>query len=250
MLKGVNMAYTDKSFLAKLKPYALQDMRDTGILASLTAAQGFIESSKGNSGLTQKANNLFGIKGTYNGQCVTMLTTEYYNGVKTRVYANFRKYPSWLESIGDHSGMFNRMARYKNLRKETNYIKACNNVKIDGYATSPTYATTLIETINKYKLYEWDSEVLNKEVIAKPALEPAEYYPLLKRGSKGAYVLSWQKFLNSSGYFCGLEDGKFGKNTEAAIVQFQYDHPSCGKPDGIIGPRTWNAVHEITNKEI
>ena len=57
------MSYTDKSFLEVLKPYVLQDMRDTGILASLTAAQAFIESNKGNSCLTQKANNLFGIKG-------------------------------------------------------------------------------------------------------------------------------------------------------------------------------------------
>ena len=97
------MAYSDKQFLEILKPYVLQDMQQTGILASLTAAQAFIESNKGNSGLTQKANNLFGIKGEYNGQYVRMLTTEYYNGVKQRVYANFRKYPSWQESIADHT---------------------------------------------------------------------------------------------------------------------------------------------------
>ena len=85
------MAYTDKSFLEVLKPYVLQDMRDTGILASLTAAQAFIESNKGNSKLAQQPNNnLFGIKGAYNGQSVKMKTTEYYNGVKHTVYADFR----------------------------------------------------------------------------------------------------------------------------------------------------------------
>ena len=238
------MGYTDKTFLAKIKPYVVQDMKQTKILASLTAAQAFIESNKGNSGLTTKANNLFGIKGKYNGQSVNMLTTEYYNGVKCRVYADFRKYPSWLESVNDHSGMFNRMARYKNLRGETDYVKACNNVKADGYATSPTYATTLIETINKYKLYEIDREVLGKVIEFQVAKEPAEYYPLLKRGSTGEYVLYWQKFLNSNGFICGLEDGKFGKNTELAVKDFQ----SCSglKADGIIGPKTWNAVHEIT----
>ena len=58
------MAYTDKSFLEVLKPYVIQDMKDTGILASLTAAQAFIESNKGNSALAkQPNNNLFGIKG-------------------------------------------------------------------------------------------------------------------------------------------------------------------------------------------
>ena len=242
------MAYTDKSFLATLKPYAMDDMAQTTILASLTAAQGFIESGKGNSGLTVKCNNLFGIKGKYNGQGELFWTTEYYNGIKTRVQAYFRKYPSWAESVADHSSLFNRLARYKNLRGETDYIKACNNVKADGYATSPTYATTLIETINKYKLYEWDREVLNKVVDIRPALEPGEYYPMLKQGSKGEYVLYWQRFLNSNGFFCGVEDGIFGKNTKLGVMDFQSCHGL--KADGIIGPKTWNLVHEITKDDI
>lgn len=242
------MSYTAKSFFDTLKPYVLKDMDQTTILASLTAAQGFIESNKGNSGLTQKCNNLFGIKGKYQGQGELFWTTEYYNGVKTRVQAYFRKYPSWQESIADHSSLFNRLARYKNLRGETDYIKACNNVHLDGYATSPTYATTLIETINKYKLYEWDREVLHKVVEFKPALEPAEYYPLLKQGSKGDYVLRWQIFLNSNGFICGLEDGIFGKNTKLAVMEFQDYHGL--KVDGIIGPKTWNAAHDIANKNM
>lgn len=234
------MAYTDKSFLAKLKPYVIKDMQDTGILASLTAAQAFIESSKGNSGLTQKANNLFGIKGSYNGQSVTMLTTEYYNNVPCKVYAAFRKYPSWQESVNDHSGMFNRMARYKNLRGETDYVKACNNVHRDGYATSPTYSTTLLEKINLFKLYEWDAEVLGKTVPRQTVLTPAEYYPTLKKGSKGEYVLCWQRYLNLSGFPCGLEDGIFGKNTERAVKDYQASRGLVA--DGIIGPKTWNSV--------
>ena len=154
------MTYTDKTFLQVLKPYVLQDMKNTGILASLTAAQAFIESNKGNSGLTQKANNLFGIKGEYQGQYVIMPTTEYYNGVKTKVNAKFRKYPSWQESIADHSRLFNTSKRYTNLRGCTNYLEACKNVQADGYATSPTYAKTLATTIEKYQLYKWDEEVL------------------------------------------------------------------------------------------
>ena len=78
---------------------------------------------------------LFGIKGKYNGQSGRFLTTEYYNGVKQRVYADFRKYPSWQESIADHSSLFNRLERYKNLRGEKNYVTACIN-KNDG--ASPT----------------------------------------------------------------------------------------------------------------
>lgn len=234
------MAYTDTAFLEKLKPYVLADMRATKILASLTAAQAFIESSKGNSGLTQRAANLFGIKGFYKGQSVQMWTTEYYNGVAQRVLANFRKYPSWLESINDHSALFNRLNRYANLRGETNYVKACNNVQADGYATSPTYSTTLINTINRYKLYEWDAEVLNTPVEEKPALAPGLYFPTLKKGDKNDYVLCWQKYLNLSGYFCGAEDGIFGKNTEKAVKEYQLSHGL--NPDGIIGKLTWDSV--------
>lgn len=237
------MPYTDKSFLEKFKPYAMEDMKKTGILASLTAAQGFIESGNGNSGLTQKANNLFGIKGSYNGQSVRMLTTEYYNGTPVKVYADFRKYPSWTESIADHSSLFNRLARYKNLRGETDYVKACNNVAKDGYATSPTYATTLLNCINNYKLYQWDSEVLGKVVTMQPAKDPGVYYPLLKKGSHGAYVLAWQKFLNQNGYICGLEDGKFGENTRLAVIEYQ--KAKGLKPDGIIGQNTWNSLPGI-----
>lgn len=169
------MNYTDKTFLEVFKPYVIQDMKDTGILASLTAAQGFIESNKGNSGLTKKANNLFGIKGFYNGQSVKMLTTEYYGGVKHRVYADFRKYPSWKESIADHSRLFNSNKRYANLRGCTDFRQACINVQLDGYATSPVYSQTLINTIMKYNLYEWDNEVLSDKQTSSPYLSDTVY---------------------------------------------------------------------------
>ena len=90
--------------------------------------------------------------------------------------------------------------------------------------------------------------MLGKVVEFKPAKEPAEYYPLLKQGSTGEYVLYWQKYLNANGYWCGIEDGKFGKNTKAAVQAFQEVHGL--KPDGIIGEKTWNAVHEITQNTI
>ena len=239
------MAYTDQSFFEKIKPMVIKDMQESKILASLTAAQAFIESSKGNSGLTTKANNLFGIKGEYKGQSVLMLTTEYYNGVAHKVNAAFRKYPSWQESISDHSGLFNRLARYKNLRGLTDYQKACVYVKQDGYATSPTYTQTLYNTINKYKLYSWDAEALGKAVNLKDTVETkktekAIATPTLKIGDKNDYVLHWQKYLNANGYFCGLEDGKFGENTREAVKAFQVSKGIT--PDGIIGAKTWAAI--------
>ena len=230
------MDYTAQAFLEKLRPYVVEDMRKSGILASLTAAQAFIESNKGNSGLTQKANNLFGIKGTYNGQSVKMWTTEYYNGVQTRILADFRAYPSWAESIADHSALFNRLKRYENLRGLTDYTLACKYVQQDGYATSPSYANTLLSCINKYSLYLWDAEVTG----TSPGQTVVKNLPVLKRGSRGEYVKAWQNFLNLNGYPCGLADGIFGKATEAAVRDFQRSRGL--DPDGIIGRDTWKAI--------
>lgn len=226
---------TDKEFLEKLKPYVINDMRSSGILASLTASQAFIESNKGNSGLA-KYNNLFGIKGTYNGQSVKMWTTEYYNGVAHRVLADFRAYPSWQESVNDHSALFNRLKRYENLRNLTDYTLACKYVREDGYATSPSYTQTLLSCINKYKLYLWDAEVLGES----PGETHVKNLPVLKKGSRGEYVLAWQKMLNLNGYFCGLEDGIYGINTENAVKQWQAAHSL--EPNGIIGRLTWASI--------
>lgn len=230
------MKYSDVSFLTALKPFVLADMSSSGILASLTAAQAFIESNKGNSGLTQQANNLFGIKGKYNGESVKMWTTEYVNGAPIRVLADFRKYPSWLESIADHSSLFNRLKRYENLRGAKDYVQACKDVQKDGYATSPSYANTLISTINKYELYLWDAEV-NGESGGQTNVKAL---PVLKIGSRGEYVLAWQNFLNLNGYQCGLADGIFGKNTEQAVKDYQITHDLT--PDGIIGRKTWASI--------
>jgi hypothetical protein len=234
------MKYTDETFLTTLKPFVLADMRKSGILASLTASQAFIESNKGNSGLSQAPNfNLFGIKGTYKGESVQKWTTEYVNGAACRVLASFRRYPSWAESIADHSDLFNRLKRYENLRGLTDYKEACQNVQKDGYATSPSYAQTLLSVISKYNLYIWDAEVLGSgagSVVVKQL-------PVLKLGSRGEYVKSWQNFLNLNGYWCGAADGIFGPATERAVKDWQRDHlDACKEIDGIIGRNTWASV--------
>lgn len=220
------MPYTADGFLKKIKPLVIEDMQKSNILASLTAAQAFIESNKGNSGLTKNGNNLFGIKGKYNGQSVKMLTTEYYNGQPVKVMADFRKYPSWKESIADHSSMFNRLKRYENLRGLKDYNLACKLVKDDGYATSPTYTQTLLKTIEKYKLHEWD--IVSPKVL-----------PTLKRGDDNVYVLAWQNYLFTQGYNLKA-DCKFGPITESCVKDWQKKH---GLPDtGIITPVEWNLI--------
>ncbi len=229
------MAYNALQFFEIIKPMVIADMQKTGILASLTAAQAMIESSKGNSGLTMKANNLFGIKGAYHGQSIKMLTTEYIDGKPRKVYADFRKYPSWQESITDHSGLFLRSSRYANLRGCKDYKQACRNVQADGYATSPTYADTLIKTIETYQLYTWDG------VEAKPTGNPyAVPIKNIKKGSKGNDVRWLQYELNKRGYHL-VCDGIFGAKTDEMVRAFQAD--SGLVPDGITGKLT---IAELT----
>lgn len=238
---------TQEAFLKKIKPYVIDDMKSSGILSSLTAAQAIVESSWGNSGLTKKGNNLFGIKGTYNGQSVTMKTTEYYNGVAVRIDAPFRKYPSWAESISDHSSLFTRLNRYKNLRGETNYKVACVNVQKDGYATSPTYSNTLISVINKYKLYDWDREVLNGgSVVLTPVTYPTLRLGMTDKTLDKNYIESWQNFLFINGYYHGSIDGIFGNAMLTAVTSWQKAYGLV--PDGIVGKLTWNKCMELNEK--
>lgn len=145
-----------KSFINKIGPLASADMAKNGILASLTIAQAILESGWGKSGLTTAANNLFGIKGTYNGEGYTCKTQEWDGSKYITINATFRKYPSWAESLADHSALFNRLDRYKNLRGLTDYKLACQFVREDGYATDPSYTSKLINLIEAYDLTIWD----------------------------------------------------------------------------------------------
>ncbi len=149
----------EKAFLEEIKALVIADMHNTGIPASLTAAQALLESRHGTSGLTKKANNLFGIKGSYHGMYVIMKTREVIDGKDVYVDAKFRAYNSWAESISDHSALFvNNPSRYGNLIGETDYKKAARNVQADGYATDPNYASSLISIIEAYGLDKWDKE--------------------------------------------------------------------------------------------
>lgn len=150
--------YTTKSFIDKIAPFVMLESTLSHILPSVTLAQAIIESNKGNSGLTKKANNLFGIKGSYRGQSITLMTKEYVGGHYIDVPAKFRKYPDWWESIADHSYLIVSAKRYSNIPGCTDYVLACKYLQQDGYATSPTYANTLIRTIESNKLYEYDKK--------------------------------------------------------------------------------------------
>lgn len=150
-----------QAFLDSIHQGTINGWYKYGVLPSTAAAQSILESGWGGSSLTILANNLFGIKGDYNGASVTMPTQEYINGQWITINANFRKYPSRNESIEDHGLFLNENSRYHNLLWQTDYRTVTSLLQSDGYATSSTYATSLNTIIEENHLYDWDNEVIN-----------------------------------------------------------------------------------------
>jgi uncharacterized FlgJ-related protein len=147
-------------FIAKLAPIATQDMLQYGVPASLTLAQAILESNWGMSGLTQKANNLFGIKGTGPAGSVTMQTTEYRGQTPYATQAQFRKYNSWSESVADHTRLILNGTRDKPQRYHgvlwADYKTAAAEIWRGGYATDPNYPKKLISIMEQNSLYQYD----------------------------------------------------------------------------------------------
>lgn len=149
------------------------DMKKSGVLASVSLAQFILESGYGKSELAQNANNLFGMKkplsgntwagSTWDGSSVyTKRTQEYENGQYVTITADFRKYPSVEKSIADHSAYLlgaknGSKLRYDGLKGCTDYKKAVQIIKDGGYATSPTYAESICNIIERWKLTQYDA---------------------------------------------------------------------------------------------
>ncbi|WP_407372315.1 glycoside hydrolase family 73 protein [Carnobacterium sp.] len=149
------------NFLDTIKSGAISGWKKYQILPSVTAAQAILESDWGRSGLATTGNNLFGIKGRYNGQYVLYPTKEYINGNWVTVNAEFRKYPNWATSVENHGEFFHQNSRYSNLIGVTDYKKVANLLQQDGYATDPAYPSKLINLVEANGLQSWDEEAFS-----------------------------------------------------------------------------------------
>lgn len=121
------------------------------IPASITLAQGLIESGAGRSELAMQSKNHFGIKcHDWNGKAV------YHDDDEAQEC--FRKYSNVLDSYEDHSLFLTSKPRYKELflLRPDDYISWAHGLKKAGYATDPSYAFKLIEVIERYELYKYD----------------------------------------------------------------------------------------------
>lgn len=140
------------NYIRKYSSIAVDQMKRFEIPASITLAQGLLESGAGNSRLARKSNNHFGIKchRGWRGRKV------YHDD--DRAHECFRAYPNVASSYEDHSRFLISSPRYSKLfsYRITDYAKWARGLKSAGYATNPSYANMLIGIIENYKLYRYD----------------------------------------------------------------------------------------------
>lgn len=168
LLAAVCLAATADSaqekYVRRYSEIAIAEMQRTGVPASITLAQGLIESGAGLSTLATKGNNHFGIK------CHNDWTGK-------RMYHDddakgecFRVYRSAEDSFRDHSDFLRYYDRYKGLFEldPKDYRGWAKGLKKAGYATDPSYASKLIKTIEDYQLYLYDDGVVISELPEAP----------------------------------------------------------------------------------
>ena len=149
---------SQNEFISSIVNGAIEGWVDYGVLPSLTIAQAIIESAWGKSSLSATYHNLFGIKAgsSWTGATVNMSTGEYYNGSYTTIVDAFRAYSSNNDSVKDHSLFLVNNSRYSNLLWDKSSDSVTAKIYQDGYATSPTYTSTLRNVISNYGLTVFD----------------------------------------------------------------------------------------------
>lgn len=189
---GAQMRWNQRyqQYIDQYKDIAIEEMKKWGIPASITLAQGIFESGAGQSELALKGNNHFGIK------CHGWQGRTIYHDDDRRGEC-FRAYSSPYESYEDHSRFLVNGQRYRSLfsLKNTDYQGWARGLKAAGYATNPRYANQLIELIQLYRLYQYDTakdydHFLSKHTKDKP-VNDRQLHPI-KMYNKNYYVYARQ----------------------------------------------------------
>lgn len=158
-----------QEFITTVAALVAKYARGYGILVhSPIIAQGVIESNWGNSTLSTKYHNYFGLKcgSKWTGKSVNMRTNEEYTpGTLTQINDNFRVYESMEEGVKDYFE-FIRITRYQNLKGITDPRKYLGTIKADGYATSSKYVENNMRIVEQYNLSRYDK---GEETMAKLA---------------------------------------------------------------------------------
>lgn len=183
---NTNTLNATELYILNYKDIAMEEMRKYNIPASITLAQGILESGSGRGRLSVEANNHFGIK------CHGWKGKKIYHD-DDRSQECFRKYNRALESFEDHSKFLTSRSRYSKLfqLRQDDYKGWAKGLRAAGYATDRKYPDKLISLIERYDLDSYDDMVLgnlkgikseSKENVAKHTVVKGDtLYSLSKR---------------------------------------------------------------------
>lgn len=203
---------SESDFVAKIGKMAQADMQTSGILASVTSAQAILESGYGTTDLAVNVNNIFGMKCSLSGNTwggstwdgtskYTKNTKEQKpDGTEYTIQADFRKYPSIQESLGDHSAYLNgakngSALRYAGLKGCNDYKKAIQIIKDGGYATDVSYVQKICNIIERWNLTQYDVGG-----VVEPTPAPSESWYRVRK--------SWSDAKTQKGAFHDLTNAK------------------------------------------
>lgn len=194
---------TVEQYIDKYNVIAIDEMYRSKIPASVTLAQGILESGNGNSRLAVEANNHFGIK------CKNTWTGKTIYEDDDAPQECFRKYDAAIDSYRDHSDFLMKNARYAFLfdLDQTDYKAWAHGLKKAGYATNPQYAELLITFIEKHQLNRFDKTRLSEEEDRE--LKEEKAVQLKERG---------KEFLNN-----GVAATRVKKGESFAQIALDYD---------------------------
>lgn len=150
-----------KAFIREIGPIAKEVDKSFDLLPSITIAQACLESDYGKSDLSQKYNNLFGVKGNNPNTSAVLKTKEFEKGKWIEIKARFQIYDSYEASIRAHARLFQKgttwdAKQYRHVLAAKNYKAQAHALVKDGYATDPDYADKLIKLIEEYNLDRFD----------------------------------------------------------------------------------------------
>jgi len=172
-------------YVNKYKDLAIEEMRRTGVPASITLAQGILESQSGESDLAKGSNNHFGIK------CKTEWTgpKTYHDDDEKKEC--FRVYASAEESYRDHSNFLRSRDPYQFLFKldKTDDIGWAYGLKKAGYATEKDYPIRLLNLINDYQLHQYSSIALQQKSTPNTTVDNGKKYKIINQSNSEIEVI-------------------------------------------------------------
>ncbi|WP_245942970.1 glucosaminidase domain-containing protein [Flavobacterium lacus] len=181
-------------YIDDFKDIAKENMRQHGIPASITLAQGILESGVGQGSLSKRANNHFGIK------CHKEWTGPSVRHDDDSAQECFRKYDDPADSYRDHSLFLTTRSRYASLFElpRDDYKAWAKGLRAAGYATDTKYPDKLISLIERYQLNQYDTEVLGKFSTSKKVVSSGKSSEKEYIVTKGDTLYSLSKKFNIS----------------------------------------------------